>query len=77
MTKKALIDGAYITPELISIIFDIPIESVKDDWVEHSSSINEEKITLKKFLTENGIEGFDAKLFSDKGLNAIHCEESY
>ncbi len=76
VTDKALIDGAYITPELISIAFDIPIESVKDDWKE-SSSIDEDKITLKKFLTQNDIDGFDTKLFSDGGLNAMHCEERF
>jgi len=78
VTQKALIDGAYITPELISMAFDIPIESVKDDWVEVSSSIDEDKITLKKFLIQNDIEeSFDAKLFSEKGLNAMHCEERF
>ncbi len=77
VTQKALIDGAYITPELISIAFDIPIESVKDDWVE-SSSIDEDKITLKKFLIQNDIEeSFNEKLFSEKGLNAMHCEERF
>ena len=77
VTKKAIIDGAYITPELISIVFDIPLESVKDDWQERSSSIDEDKITLKKFLVENDIEGFDTKLFSERGLNAMHCEERF
>ncbi len=78
VTQKALIDGAYITPEVISIAFDIPLESVKDDWVERSSNIDEEKMTLKKFLTENDMaENFDKKLFSDSGLNAMHCEERF
>ncbi len=78
VTEKALIDGAYVTPEVISIAFDIPLESVKDDWVERSSNIDEEKITLKKFLTENDMaENFDKKLFSDSGLNAMHCEERF
>ena len=78
VTQKALIDGAYITPELISMAFDIPIESVKDDWIESNNiDENEDKITLKKFLTQNSIDGFDDKLFSDGGLNAMHCEERF
>ncbi len=78
VTEKALIDGAYVTPEVISIAFDIPLESVKDDWIERSSNIDEEKMTLKKFLTENDMaENFDKKLFSDSGLNAMHCEERF
>ncbi len=32
VTEEAKIDGHYITAELVSIIFDVPIDSVKDYW---------------------------------------------
>jgi len=77
VTDKAVVDGAYITTELISVAFDIPIESVKDDWIV-PTNIEEDKMTLKEFLTQNATdEILDNKLFSDKALNAMHCEERY
>ena len=77
VTPYARIDGTYITAELISIAFDIPLESVKDDWQE-SVNLEEDKMTLKEFLTQNGnSEVLDKKLFSEKALNAMFCEERY
>ncbi len=77
VTNKALIDGVYISPELISIAFDIPLQSVKDDWIV-DTNLEEDKMTLKEFLAQNDTtEPFDKKLFSQKALNAMHCEESY
>jgi len=81
VTDKAVIDGSYITAELISLAFDIPLESVKEDWGVNTNidlEIEEEDRALKKFLEENSaIENFDKKLFSEKPLNVMHCEESY
>ena len=77
VTDKAVIDGDYITAELISIAFDIPLQSVKDDWIV-PTNIEEDKMTLKEFLTRNATEEvFDNKLFSNKALNVMHCEERY
>jgi len=77
VTDNAVVDGAYITAELISVAFDIPIESVKDDWIV-PTNIEEDKMTLKEFLTQNATdEVLDKKLFSNKALNAMHCEERY
>jgi len=77
VSKKATIDGAYITPELISIIFDIPLDSVNDEW-KVETILEEDKITLKEFLIQNNSgEPFDNKLYSVKALNAMHCEENY
>jgi len=77
VTKNALIDGAYITAELISVAFDIPLQSVKDDWIV-DTNLEEDKMTLKEFLTQNDTtEPFNKKLFSQKALNAMYCEESY
>ena len=77
VTDKAVIDGDYITAELISIAFDIPLQSVKNDWIV-PTNIEEDKMTLKEFLTRNATEEvFDNKLFSNKALNVMHCEERY
>ena len=77
VSKKTTIDGAYITPELISIIFDIPLDSVRDSWMT-KTSLEEDKITLKKFLSENSLsDSFDNKLYSIKALNAMHCQERF
>jgi len=83
VTKQATIDGEYITPELISAIFDTPLESVKDDWKpKNISSIDDidmysEPQTLKSYLSDNGIGGFDKRLFSQKAMNVMHCQERY
>lgn len=65
------IDGVYLTPEFISIAFDIPLEIVKDSWIEGES-------TLLSFLKENSIIApVDKNIYSKKALNAMHCEERY
>jgi len=78
VSKSAKIDGEYISPELVSIIWDIPLESVQSDWNINSDMQENETMTLKKFLEENGnISDFDKKLFSQKAINAMHCEERF
>ena len=69
--KETKIDGMYLTPEFISVAFDVPIEIVQDSWIVGES-------TLQSFLTENSIvEPIDKKIYSNKALNAMHCEETY
>ena len=69
--KKTRIDGSYLTPEFISIAFEVPIEIVQESWIAGES-------TLKSFLAENSIAApIDKKVYSDKALNAMHCEEYY
>ena len=71
VTKKTQIDGAYLSPEFISVAFDIPLDIVKDSWIIGES-------TLKSFLQENSIVApVDKKIYSQKALNAMHCEQSY
>jgi len=83
VTKQATIDGEYITPEVISAIFDVPLESVKDDWIPKSISsiddidMSEETQTLKSYLADNSIGGFNKKIFSQKALSVMHCQERY
>ena len=69
--NKTKIDGVYLSAEFISVAFDIPIEIVQDDW-------NPQEMTLIEFLKENGIvEPINKKIFSNKALNAMHCETTY
>jgi hypothetical protein len=69
--ERSTIDGSYLSPELISIAFDIPIEIVQDGWIP-------EEMSLSQFLQENGISTpVNKKLYSAKALNAMHCEQTY
>ena len=77
VTKDVIIDGAYITAELISVAFDIPLQSVKDEWLI-DNDIDEKKMTLVEYLAQNASgEVINKKLFSKNALNAMHCEERY
>jgi len=78
VTKNAKIDGVYITPELISLLFDIPLDSVREEWKSGGSSMDEKGKNLKDFLVENGIDtAFNGNIFSTKPLNAMRCEERF
>ena len=69
--KKRKIDATYLTPEFISVAFEVPIEIVQESWILGES-------TLQSFLTENSIvEPINKKIYSAKALNAMHCEETY
>ena len=71
VNKQTKIDGAYLTPEFISVAFEVPIEIVQDSWIFGES-------TLQSFLSENPGSGtYDKNLYSNKALNAMHCEETY
>lgn len=76
VTDKALVDGEYLSAELIAAAFEIPLQTVQDTWFIDLEL--DQKPTLKTYLEENGaLEPFNKKLFSEKGLNAMHCEETY
>jgi len=71
VTKKTKIDGVYLSPEFISVAFDIPIEIVQENWIVGES-------TLVSFLKDNSIVApVNKKIYSNKALNAMHCEQSY
>jgi len=67
--QGTLIDGAYISAELISVLFDIDVETVKENWVEGES--------LKSFVNENGGTFEREKLFAKKFLPMSRCEVNY
>jgi hypothetical protein len=82
VTKKAKIDGEYITPELISLVFDIPLDSVREEWkggsADEDSDDGSSASNLENFLLNSGVsEGFDKDIFSTKPLNAMRCEERF
>ena len=71
VNEDTKIDGVFLTPEFISIAFDIPIEIVKDSWKMGET-------TLKNFFNENSIVvTLNKKMYAEKSVNAMHCEESY
>lgn len=76
LSDSAKIDGEYLSRELISAAFDISLDIVKDSWITDTKL--GKKQTLSSFLSENGSSSVaNKKLFSEKGLNAMHCEETY
>ena len=71
VNNQTKIDGVYLSAELISVAFDIPIEIVQESW-------NPEEMTLVEFLEQNGVlEPLNKKIYSKEALNAMHCEATY
>jgi len=66
--KENLIEGDYISSELISALFDIDKASADEEWVEGED--------LQEFLKSMGVK-FNPKLFSKKFLNRTVCDASY
>jgi hypothetical protein len=67
--KKNVIDGDYISMELISLLFGIDIASVKDEWIEGETQ-------LKTFVQNMG-GTYNQKLFTKAFLPMSWCEVSY
>ena len=63
-----VVDGNYISAELLSALFDLDIESVKEDWVEGSE--------LKDYVSNVG-ETYDSKLFAKDFLAQSGCDIFY
>jgi hypothetical protein len=63
------IDGNYISAELLAMLFDIELTTVKENWIEGES--------LKAFVHENGGIFEREKLFAKKFLPSSHCEVTY
>jgi len=67
--KQNIIDGNYMSPELISALFGIDIAAVREDWKEGESNLN-------AFLNNNGVQ-FDKQLFSSEFYPQTQCEVYY
>jgi len=77
--KKTKIDGTYPSAEFVSAALDVPIDIVKNAWERDISSgiDNSNQMTLSSFLRDNGYAQPNKKIFSDKALNAMHCEQRF
>ena len=67
-TEK-LIDGDYISVELISLLFDIDLATVKEEWIEGETK-------LKTFVQSVGAT-YNEKLFTQDFLEEVECEVQY
>jgi len=64
-----LIDGNYISSELLAVIFDIDLASVKEEWVPGG-------IELKTFV-QSMAANYEEKLFVKEFLSQARCEIQY
>ena len=64
--EENLIDGDFLSAELISVLFDMDIEILKAEWTP-------EEDALKRLLGNNGI-AYDNKLFAKGFLAQSRCE---
>ena len=71
------IDGVYPSAEFVSAAFDVPIEIVQEAWYKDPSAVNSTTVTLASFLKDNNYPVPDKKIYSNKALNAMHCEEKF
>ncbi len=67
--EENLIDGDYLSAELISVLFDIDFETVQEEWVAGS-------VELKTFIQNLG-GTLDQKLFAKEFLAQAQCEIQY
>ena len=67
--RENLIDGNYLSAELVATLFDIDIESVREEWVPGA-------LELKSFVTDMGAV-YDPKLFAKDFLAQSQCDIAY
>ena len=67
--EENLIDGNYMSAELISILSGMDLETVKDDWVKGA-------LKLKTFVKDFG-GSYDDKLYAKDFLDQSKCEVQY
>ena len=68
-TEENFIDGNYISAGLISFVFAIDLETVKEEWIPGA-------LDLKTFVQDNG-GTYDQKLFAKEFLAQSQCEVQY
>ena len=66
---ESLIDGNYISAELISYLFAIDLSTVKEEWIPGA-------LELRTFIQNNG-GTYDQNLFTKKFLAQSQCEVQY
>jgi hypothetical protein len=63
------IDGDYLSGELISVLFDMDPQLVKDEWVQGTTK-------LKNFVQNSG-ESYNPKIFTEEFIEEAECEVQY
>ena len=64
-----LVDGDYLSAELIALSFDIDLQNVKEKWVEGG-------MKLKDFVQNMGGE-YNDKLYAQEFVEEVKCEVQY
>jgi len=78
VNKKTKIDGTYPSAEFVSAAFNVPIDIIRNAWERDlGTDSDSSQMTLTSFLKENGYAQPNKKIFSDKALNAMHCEQRF
>ncbi|MBN2825377.1 MAG: hypothetical protein JXQ76_08645 [Campylobacterales bacterium] len=71
VSPSSNVDSKYISSELIAMLFDLDINSVKEEWIEGED--------LVKFLNDFGanMEMYDKAIYSNTLLKRMRCTASY
>jgi len=78
VNKKTKIDGTYPSAEFVSAAFNVPIDIIRNAWERDlGTDSDSSQMTLFSFLRENGYTQPNKKIFSEKALNAMHCEQRF
>jgi len=67
--ESDMIEGDYLSADLLSILFDIDIQTLNEEWSEGEGAF---KTLMKKY----GIE-YDKKLYAEAFINRSRCDVSY
>ena len=69
--QSMVVDGNYLSAELIALLFDMELETVKEEWFEGDD--------LKAFVSSNGgdISQYNTKLFASEMIERMSCHISY
>ncbi len=69
--SSMVMDGNYLSAELVSLLFDMELESVKEEWFEGDD--------LKVFVSGNGgdMSQYNTKLFSPEMIERMGCRITY
>lgn len=69
--QSMVMDGNYLSAELIALLFGMELESVKEEWFEGDD--------LKAFVSGNGgdMSQYNTKLFASEMIERMSCRISY
>ncbi len=70
-SQDSVMDGSYLSAELIASLFDMELDLVKEEWLEGDD--------LKKFVAGQGgdMSRYNAKLFAAEAIERMNCRISY